>query len=51
MVRIAVDGMGGDFAPQAIVKGAEQAFNEKIADVVLVGVFRKSWRDGNCPYR
>ena len=37
MVRIAVDGMGGDFAPQAIVKGAEQAFNEKIADVVLVG--------------
>jgi glycerol-3-phosphate acyltransferase PlsX len=37
MVRIAVDGMGGDFAPQTIVKGAEQAFNEKIADVVLVG--------------
>jgi glycerol-3-phosphate acyltransferase PlsX len=37
MVRIAVDGMGGDFAPQAIVKGAEQALKEKIADVVLVG--------------
>lgn len=37
MVRIAVDGMGGDFAPQAIVKGAEQAFREKVAEVVLVG--------------
>jgi glycerol-3-phosphate acyltransferase PlsX len=37
MVRIAVDGMGGDFAPQAIVRGAEQAFKEKIAEVVLVG--------------
>jgi glycerol-3-phosphate acyltransferase PlsX len=37
MVRIAVDGMGGDFAPQAIVKGAEQASKEKVAEVVLVG--------------
>ncbi len=37
MVRIAVDGMGGDFAPQAIAKGAEQALKEKIAEVVLVG--------------
>jgi glycerol-3-phosphate acyltransferase PlsX len=37
MVRIAVDGMGGDFAPQAIVKGAEQAAGEKIAEIVLVG--------------
>jgi glycerol-3-phosphate acyltransferase PlsX len=37
MVRIAVDGMGGDFAPQAIVKGAELALKEKIAEVVLVG--------------
>jgi glycerol-3-phosphate acyltransferase PlsX len=37
MVRIAVDGMGGDFAPQAIVKGAEQAAKEKVAEIVLVG--------------
>jgi len=37
MVRIAVDGMGGDFAPQAIVKGAEQASREKVAEIVLVG--------------
>ncbi len=37
MVRIAVDGMGGDFAPQAIVEGAEAAANEGIAEVVLVG--------------
>nr|WP_198017572.1 phosphate acyltransferase PlsX [Syntrophorhabdus aromaticivorans] len=37
MIRIAVDGLGGDFAPQAIAKGAEQAAKEKIADIVLVG--------------
>lgn len=37
MIRIAVDGMGGDFAPQAIVQGAESAANEGIAEVVLVG--------------
>ena len=37
MIRIAVDGMGGDYAPQAIVKGAEQASREKIAEIVLVG--------------
>ena len=37
MIRIAVDGMGGDFAPQAIVEGAELAANEGIAEVVLVG--------------
>jgi glycerol-3-phosphate acyltransferase PlsX len=37
MVRIAVDGMGGDFAPQAIVQGAVMASRENIADVVVVG--------------
>jgi len=37
MVKIAVDGMGGDFAPNAVVLGAESACKEKIADVVLVG--------------
>ena len=37
MVRIAVDAMGGDHAPLAIVRGAEAACAEKIAEVVLVG--------------
>lgn len=37
MVRIAVDAMGGDNAPLAVVKGAEAACAEKIAEVVLVG--------------
>jgi phosphate acyltransferase len=37
MVRIAVDAMGGDFAPHAVVKGAEQACREGLADVVLLG--------------
>jgi len=37
MVKIAVDGMGGDFAPNAVVWGAESACKEKITDVVLVG--------------
>jgi glycerol-3-phosphate acyltransferase PlsX len=37
MVKIAVDGMGGDFAPLAVVRGVELACSEKIADVVLLG--------------
>ena len=37
MVRIAVDGMGGDFAPQAVVKGAESVHRDGIAEIVLVG--------------
>jgi phosphate acyltransferase len=37
MVKIAVDGMGGDFAPNAVILGAESACKEKIADIVLVG--------------
>ncbi len=37
MIRIAVDGMGGDFRAQAIIQGAESAANEGIAEVVLVG--------------
>lgn len=38
MVRIAVDGMGGDYAPQVVVEGAVQAAND-ISDleIVLVG--------------
>ena len=37
MVKIAVDAMGGDYAPLEIVRGAEAAVSEKIAEVVLVG--------------
>jgi phosphate acyltransferase len=37
MVRIAVDGMGGDFAPHAVVKGAESVHIDRLADIVLVG--------------
>lgn len=37
MVRVAVDGMGGDLAPHAIVKGAEIAAKQKIAEIILVG--------------
>ncbi len=37
MVRIAVDAMGGDRAPQAVVEGAKQAIRENIAEAVLVG--------------
>ncbi len=37
MVKIAVDGMGGDFAPHAVVKGAELARNEGLAEVIIVG--------------
>jgi phosphate acyltransferase len=37
MVRIAVDAMGGDLAPREVIKGAESACREQIAEVVLVG--------------
>ncbi len=37
MVRVAVDAMGGDHAPLEVVRGAEAACSEKIAEVVLVG--------------
>ena len=36
-IRIAVDAMGGDFAPQEIVKGALQAARTGSVEVVLVG--------------
>ena len=35
--KIAVDAMGGDFAPQAVVKGAVEAVHEFDIEVVLVG--------------
>lgn len=37
MVSIAVDGMGGDFAPQAVVRGVQHASREGLARIVLVG--------------
>jgi len=37
MIRIAVDGMGGDFAPSEIVKGAQSVSREGLASIVLVG--------------
>lgn len=37
MIRIAVDGMGGDFAPGEIVKGAQSVAMEGLASIVLVG--------------
>jgi phosphate acyltransferase len=36
-MKIAVDGMGGDYAPQAIVEGAVLAAQELNANIVLVG--------------
>jgi glycerol-3-phosphate acyltransferase PlsX len=38
MIRIAVDGMGGDYAPQVVVEGAVQAANDfPELEIVLVG--------------
>lgn len=37
MVRVAVDAMGGDLAPDAVVRGAQAAHRENLAEVVLVG--------------
>lgn len=37
MIRIAVDAMGGDFAPQEVVKGAVQAARASTVKLILVG--------------
>ena len=38
MIRVAVDGMGGDYAPQVVVEGAVQAANDfEHLEIVLVG--------------
>jgi glycerol-3-phosphate acyltransferase PlsX len=37
MIRIAVDAMGGDFAPQEVVAGAVQAAREQAFQLILVG--------------
>ena len=41
MIRIAVDGMGGDFAPLEIVKGAQSVSRDSLASIVLVGDVEK----------
>jgi glycerol-3-phosphate acyltransferase PlsX len=37
-MKIAIDAMGGDFAPQATVAGAVRAARETSAEIILVGV-------------
>ena len=37
MHRIAVDGMGGDYAPHVVVQGAVQAANDFELEIILVG--------------
>ncbi len=37
MIRIAVDAMGGDFAPKEVVKGAVKASQELPIEIILVG--------------
>lgn len=37
MIRIAIDAMGGDYAPEAVVEGACQAANDFDYELVLVG--------------
>jgi len=37
MLRIAVDAMGGDYAPEEVVKGAVQAARELAVEIILVG--------------
>ncbi|WP_028307383.1 phosphate acyltransferase PlsX [Desulfitibacter alkalitolerans] len=38
MVKIALDAMGGDYAPSEIIKGAVEAVKKNYAEVVLVGI-------------
>ncbi|WP_258361084.1 phosphate acyltransferase PlsX [Moorella sulfitireducens (nom. illeg.)] len=40
-MRIAVDAMGGDYAPGEIIRGAVAAAREKIAEIILVGDKRR----------
>jgi len=45
MVRIAVDAMGGDYAPDEIVRGAVQAARELGVEIILVGPETEVWRE------
>ena len=42
-MKIALDAMGGDFAPREIVLGAIQACREFDAEVILVGIEKEIW--------
>ncbi|KPJ68230.1 phosphate acyltransferase [candidate division WOR-1 bacterium DG_54_3] len=44
-MRVAVDAMGGDFAPAEIVKGAVQASRELQIEIILVGDLEKLSRE------
>ena len=37
MIKIAVDAMGGDYAPGEVIKGAVAAAQEGMAEIILVG--------------
>ena len=40
LMKIAVDAMGGDYAPQAVVAGAVHAAKEYGVGIILVGLAR-----------
>ena len=37
MIKIAIDAMGGDHAPDEVIKGAEQSLGLKDTSLILVG--------------
>ena len=45
MIRIAVDAMGGDYAPDEVVRGAVQAARELGVEIILVGPKTEVWRE------
>ena len=48
MIRVAVDGMGGDYAPQVVVEGAVAAANDfPHLEIVLVGQLNALKRELN----
>ena len=54
-MRIIIDAMGGDNAPNAIVSGAVRAARELNTEVVLVGrgadILKALEQQGKCPSR
>ncbi len=51
-MKIVVDAMGGDFAPQNVVAGVVEAVKEYKVSVTLVGIrtaLKKSLRNTNTP--
>jgi glycerol-3-phosphate acyltransferase PlsX len=45
LVRVAVDAMGGDYAPKEIVKGTIEAARRKGVELILVGFEDAIWRE------